>query len=1143
MPMQRSLGALRALALLAAVAAAPSVSAQVVISQVYGGGGNSGAVYTHDFVELFNAGSAPADLAGLTLRYASNNGNFPNSGTNYFELPADTIPPGGYYLVQMAVGANTGMPGLPTPDAIGAATMGGTNGKIVLATMGDLACGSTTGTPVPCSPGQLDLIIDLVGFGSATMFEGSAPTAVLSNATGAMRKENGCQDTDDNGADFDVVTPVARNSASPAAQCGSPKVVISQVYGGGGNSGAVYTHDFVELFNAGSAPADLAGLTLRYASNNGNFPNAGTNYFELPADTIPPGGYYLVQMAAGSNLGLPGLPTPDATGAATMGGTNGKIVLATTGDLACGSTTGTPVPCSPGQLDLIVDLVGFGSATMYEGSAPTAVLSNATGAMRKEDGCQDTDDNGADFDVVTPVARNSAAPAHVCGGGGGTDLVLSIASASVVEGDSGTTHLDFIVTLSGPAPEGGVAFVATTTDGTATSPDDFTALSFALFAIDEGETTTTVSVQVNGDTTVEPDETFTVSIDTPVAGVVLGTATATGTIINDDAEILAINAIQGSGLRSPLAPVTGNGIGTMVSTTGNIVTAISSNGFFMQTPDGADDGNPATSEGIFVFTGSAPNVQIGDVVNVNGSVQEYYEWTQLTGVTVTVTASGATLPTPVVLDETRPSADLLALSCPETESNFECFENMLVHVPAGAVVQGNQRFGSDPFGEAFVTASGERTRREKGLLPNVTPPVPGLPVWDGNPEVFELDADGAGAVPTGTALFGGDLFEATGVIAYQFGNYALRPTSLTIVPADLPRAVPASAGDAELRIGSFNTLNLCQGSCNATKVARVAAYIGDVLGLPDVVGLQELHGTGAATALAARLNDQYGTDYVAYTGSTPHSDGIRNGFLVKAGRVDVTRVRNLNAGATIDVCEGTPPCVMHDRPPYLLEATFTGGEGERFAVMNNHTRSLIGIGDDGATGTRVRAKRFAQGKDIAQLVQRFQEGEELEPASPVGNPDTAGVPLVLVGDYNAFEVTDGYADVVGLITGHYDDDENEYQLSGPNIVDPPLQNLVLDVPLDDRYSYTYTEDLGDTLAETPRNVGSVQVLDHGMVNEAALTWCGGLHYGRGNADAPVELRNTGTGAVGSSDHDGLVVRLFTDRLFIHDFEDSLRCRR
>ena len=86
---------------------------------MYGGGGNSGAQFSHDFVELFNAGDTPADLSGLTLRYTSNAGSFPNSGTNYFELPADSIPAGGYYLVQMAVGTNTSLPALPTIEEAG----------------------------------------------------------------------------------------------------------------------------------------------------------------------------------------------------------------------------------------------------------------------------------------------------------------------------------------------------------------------------------------------------------------------------------------------------------------------------------------------------------------------------------------------------------------------------------------------------------------------------------------------------------------------------------------------------------------------------------------------------------------------------------------------------------------------------------------------------------------------------------------------------------------------------------------------------------------------------------------------------------------------------------------------------------------
>lgn len=1103
----------------------------LVISQVYGGGGNSGAPYTHDFVELFNAGSAAVELAGLQIAYTSAAGN---SWNNRTVLPAATLQPGQYFLVQQGAGAGNGV-ALPTADAIGEIAMGAANGKIAL------IFGTAQIPNDVCPTGEN--ILDLVGWGTANCpVSPASPVGALSNTTAALRNGNGCDNSGNNADDFSIDAPAPRNSQDAFAPCagsGKPDLVISQVYGGGGNSGATLTHDFVELFNAGSAPATLDGLTLRYGNATGNFPNSGDNYFPLPAVSVPAGGYYLVQMAQGAG-GTQPLPTPDAIGAAAMAAASGKIVLvAGTGDFACGATA---TPCSPEQLALVVDLVGFGTANLYEGTGATGVLSNTTAALRNENGCVDTDDNAADFTVGTPAPRNSAAPANLCGGvGPDPDPVLSIANASVAEGDSGLTDMVFNVTLSLPAPAGGVAFTASTADGTAQAPGDYLALVDAPFTIAEGESVATVTVQIVGDTEQEPDETFTVTIATSTPDIVLGNATATGTIVNDDLDTLEIFQIQGAGLRSPYAPATGNDLGQQVRTDGNVVTAISSNGFFMQTPDARDDNDPATSNGIFVFTGSAPSVLVGNTVDVLGRVQEYFDWTQLTSATVTVTGT-AELPTPVVLDQTTPSADPLALTCPLTDSNFECLENMLVHVPAGAVVQGNQRYASDLFGEAFVTASGERARREKGLLPNAVPPVAGLPVWDGNPEVFELDADGAGAVPTGTPLFGGDLFEATGVIAYQFGNYALRASTLTLVEADMPRPVPASSGDAELRVGSFNTLNLCQGGCNPTKLARIADYIGNVLDAPDVIGLQEVVGVGSATALANAINTTFGTDYVGYIGSTPFSDGIRNAFLVRPSRVEVIRVRELDATVMIDQCSGTPPCVLHDRPPHLLDARFIGGDGERFSVLNNHTRSLIGIGDAGAAGERVRYKRFEQGKSLATLVQRFQNGEELQPADPIGDIATADVPLLLVGDYNAFEVTDGYVDVVGLIAGSYDNAENQYQLDGGNIVDPPLRVLVNDVPVDDRYSYTFREDLGNTLGEAPRNVGSVQVLDHGFANAAAMPWCSGLVYGRGNADAPAELRNTGTDAVASSDHDGFIIRLSTDRLFRHDFEAQDSCR-
>jgi hypothetical protein len=197
-------------------------NAQVVISQFYGGGGNGGAIYTNDFVELFNRGTVAQNLSGWSIQYASNTG----SSWAVTQLPNVNIEPGKYYLIQQAAGT-TPVLALPTPDldattcactVSGGATptpiagigMGGTNGKLILV---NSIVAETTSTP---SGPQ---IIDKVGYGSATNFEGTAATAALSNSTAGLRNSNGCTDTNDNAADFTVGTPTPRNSATPTNTC------------------------------------------------------------------------------------------------------------------------------------------------------------------------------------------------------------------------------------------------------------------------------------------------------------------------------------------------------------------------------------------------------------------------------------------------------------------------------------------------------------------------------------------------------------------------------------------------------------------------------------------------------------------------------------------------------------------------------------------------------------------------------------------------------------------------------------------------------------------------------------------------------------------------------------------------------------
>ncbi|RMD75680.1 MAG: lamin tail domain-containing protein, partial [Chloroflexi bacterium] len=141
----------------------------------------------------------------------------------------------------------------------------------------------------------------------------------------------------------------------PVARAVSADLVISQVYGGGGNSGAPYTNDFVEIFNRGTTTVSLSGLSIQYASATGTG-NFGSNPVVLLSGSLAPGQYYLVQLAGGAS-GAP-LPTPDATGTINASASSGKFALVnSTSGLAC---NGGSTPCTPSQLALIIDLVGYG---------------------------------------------------------------------------------------------------------------------------------------------------------------------------------------------------------------------------------------------------------------------------------------------------------------------------------------------------------------------------------------------------------------------------------------------------------------------------------------------------------------------------------------------------------------------------------------------------------------------------------------------------------------------------------------------------------------------------------------------------------------------------------------------------------------
>jgi|GEM_PF-1744098 len=185
-------------------------SSGVVISQIYGGGGNSGATLKNDFIELFNAGISTVDVSNWSVQYSSASGTSWQV-TNICATASCTIAPGHYFLIQEAQGS-AGTTALPTPDAIGAISMSATAAKIALVN-------STAALSGSCS--LASSVIDLVGYGSsASCFEGGGATGAPSNTTAEFRINNGCTDTNSNSVDFVTATPNPRNSSTSAISCG-----------------------------------------------------------------------------------------------------------------------------------------------------------------------------------------------------------------------------------------------------------------------------------------------------------------------------------------------------------------------------------------------------------------------------------------------------------------------------------------------------------------------------------------------------------------------------------------------------------------------------------------------------------------------------------------------------------------------------------------------------------------------------------------------------------------------------------------------------------------------------------------------------------------------------------------------------------
>ena len=257
-------------------------------------------------------------------------------------------------------------------------------------------------------------------------------------------------------------------------------VLISQVYGAGGNSGAIYNSDYIELYNRSEAAVDLAGWSVQYASAS------GTSWQSVPlVASLAPGKYYLVKLAGGTTGSA--LPSPDATGTINMSGTQGKVALR--------NSTVTFTGSSPlGQTGL-QDFVGFGTANAYEGSGAAPAASSTAAIFRGAGGATDTGDNRNDFSTGAPTPRNS---------GFGSVVAPAVTSPTTASGTVGTSFSYQIAASNSPTSFGATGLpeglsLSTSTGLIAGTPAAAGTFSIAISASNAAGTgSATLTLMVSG---------------------------------------------------------------------------------------------------------------------------------------------------------------------------------------------------------------------------------------------------------------------------------------------------------------------------------------------------------------------------------------------------------------------------------------------------------------------------------------------------------------------------------------------------------------------------------------------------------------------------------------------------------------------
>jgi hypothetical protein len=543
--------------------------------------------------------------------------------------------------------------------------------------------------------------------------------------------------------------------------------------------------------------------------------------------------------------------------------------------------------------------------------------------------------------------------------------------------------------------------------------------------------------------------------------------------------LLLINTLSAQNLNLEIWEIQGEELFTpylnqFVETNENIVTAVGDDYFFIQTPTYRSDNNQATSDGIIIVTNNSPSVEVGNMVSISGTVRESFKRTQMNeadGMTITIDSNNVPLPLPIILTENFPSPDNVAIP------DLEKVEGMLVTFP-----QAITNSPTNQYGETSVKIGSTRAFREPGI---VSAAPSSLPEFDGNPEVFEIKLGGLN-LPSADQSWARMNIAATGVMNYAFGDYLLLATDYEIT-GQAPLIGVDEPSNTQATIGCVNIRGLSNLEDDyAIRRLKVEKYIVDLMQAPDIVALQEIRSLAVLEDIATLIKEN-NPDLIYSPYLIPNGDNgswvINLGYLVKNTISDV-QITRLGADENLSTGGRT-----HDRPPLLLEANINSAPPQPISILNIHLRSLGGI-----TQTSTKLKRHEAAMSVAQMVEdRIDEN------------------LFVMGDFNAFQFSDGYVDVVNQIAGTPSLGA-EYPVE--NIVSMPLTNHGLSLPLEEQYSYVFQN--------------NAQILDHCLANDLQGFTFNKMQYVRGNADFLSDFENQFPPLYRTSDHDGFVVFLEMD---------------